>query len=120
MPIPLLAEGVGRGWSSIPYLGTALQAAAIIGVVTLLKLYFGGAKCRAERVMHGKVVMVTVGLCFYLPLQLLIDQNIRAVQQVSVLQSCKNWPLEAPRSSSSHTTLPLTRSWLTTLKICGL
>ncbi|KIW21183.1 hypothetical protein PV08_01763 [Exophiala spinifera] len=61
MPIPLLAEGFGQGWSSIPHLGTALQAAAIIGVVTLLKLYFGGAKCRSERVMHGKVVMVTGG-----------------------------------------------------------
>ncbi|KAK7906019.1 hypothetical protein LTR67_000744 [Exophiala xenobiotica] len=61
MPIPLLAEGFGRGWSSIPYLSTILQSAVIIGAITLLKLYFGGAKCRAERVMHGKVVMVTGG-----------------------------------------------------------
>jgi len=60
MPIPLLAEGFGRGVSNIPYIWTVAQSSAAIGVVYLLKLYFGGAKCRSERVMHGKVVMVTV------------------------------------------------------------
>ncbi|OCT45238.1 putative oxidoreductase [Cladophialophora carrionii] len=61
MPIPLLAEGFGRGFSGIPYAWAAVQGAAAIGVVALLKLYFGGATCRSERVMHGKVVMVTGG-----------------------------------------------------------
>ncbi len=61
MPIPLLAEGFGRGISNLPYLYTILQSVAAIGVVALLKLYFAGAKCGSERVMHGRVVMVTVG-----------------------------------------------------------
>lgn len=60
MPIPLLAEGFGRGFSNIPHIWTAVQLAAGVGVIALLKLYFGGTKCQSERVMHGKVVMVTV------------------------------------------------------------
>ena len=60
MPIDLLAEGYGRNVLSSPHTWTVVQAAAAIGVVTLLKFYFGGARCRSERVMHGKVVMVTV------------------------------------------------------------
>ena len=60
MPIPLLAEGLGRGLTGIPYLWTVVQGALAIGFISVLKLYFGGAKCRSERVMHGKVVMVTV------------------------------------------------------------
>jgi hypothetical protein len=60
MPIPLLAEGFGRGLSNIPYAWTAIQGAVLIAIITLLKQYFGGATCRSERVMHGKVVMVTV------------------------------------------------------------
>ncbi|KIX08456.1 uncharacterized protein Z518_03112 [Rhinocladiella mackenziei CBS 650.93] len=61
MPIPALAEVFNRGLSNIPYLWPIAQVTAVIGVVALLKLYFGGAKCRSERVMHGKVVMVTGG-----------------------------------------------------------
>ena len=60
MPIPLLAEGFGKGISGVPYVWTIVQTAAIVGVIVLLKRYFGGARCRSERVMHGKVVMVTV------------------------------------------------------------
>jgi hypothetical protein len=60
MPIPLLAEAFGEGISGIPYAWTILQVAAVIGIITLLKIYFSGARCRSERVMHGKVVMVTV------------------------------------------------------------
>ncbi|KAK4938808.1 hypothetical protein LTR10_020815 [Elasticomyces elasticus] len=61
MPIDLLAEGYGRKLLSSPHIWTVVQAAAAIGVVALLKFYFGGARCRSERVMHGKVVMVTGG-----------------------------------------------------------
>lgn len=62
MPIPLLAEGFGRGITNIPYIWTIGQTALAIGIVVLLKYYFSGATCRSERVMHGKVVMVTVWL----------------------------------------------------------
>ncbi|EXJ55984.1 alcohol dehydrogenase [Cladophialophora yegresii CBS 114405] len=61
MPIDLLAEGFGRGFSGIPYGWTVAQGTVVVGVIALLKLYFGGATCRSERVMHGKVVMVTGG-----------------------------------------------------------
>ncbi|KAL2438381.1 putative oxidoreductase C19A8.06 [Exophiala dermatitidis] len=61
MPLPLLAEGFNRGLYKSPYVWTVGKAAAVIGVVALLKIYFEGAKCRSERVMHGKVVMVTGG-----------------------------------------------------------
>ncbi|EXJ78626.1 alcohol dehydrogenase [Capronia coronata CBS 617.96] len=61
MPLNLLADGFERGLYNSPYVWTAAKAAAIIGLVVLLKVYFEGAKCRSERVMHGKVVMVTGG-----------------------------------------------------------
>jgi hypothetical protein len=60
MPVPLLAEGLGRGISGIPYAWTVIKSLPWLAVIYLLKLYFGGAKCRSERVMHGKVVLVTV------------------------------------------------------------
>ena len=60
MPVPLLAEGYGRGFLDISYLWKILKPVPFVGLVWLLKLYFGGARCRAERLMHGKVVMVTV------------------------------------------------------------
>ncbi|RMZ75897.1 hypothetical protein DV738_g5209, partial [Chaetothyriales sp. CBS 135597] len=61
MPIPLLAEGFGRGLSGIPYAWPVIKTAPWIALVWLLKWYFAGATCRAERVMHGKVVLVTGG-----------------------------------------------------------
>ena len=62
MVVPLLAEGFERGLSGIPYLATTVKTALAIGVVYLLKTYFGGAKCTSERDMHGKVIMITVSL----------------------------------------------------------
>ncbi|KAK6374958.1 hypothetical protein LTR64_003074 [Lithohypha guttulata] len=61
MVVPLLAEGFGRGISNIPHLFTIAKSTAIIGVVYVLKTYFGGAKCLSERNMHGKVVVITGG-----------------------------------------------------------
>jgi hypothetical protein len=61
MPVPLLAEGFGHGLDRIPYVWTTLKIIPWLGLVYLLKWYFNGAKCKAERLMHGKVVMVTVG-----------------------------------------------------------
>ena len=60
MPIPLLAEGFGRGITNIPHIWTAAQVVVGIALIYLLKSYFGGASCQAERVMHGRVIMVTV------------------------------------------------------------
>ncbi|KIV93505.1 hypothetical protein PV10_04716 [Exophiala mesophila] len=61
MPVPLLAEGFGRGITNIPHIWTAAQVVVGIALIYLLKSYFGGASCRAERVMHGRVILVTGG-----------------------------------------------------------
>lgn len=66
MPIPILAKGAVDGISSIPYVFPAAKAAVGLSAVALLKRYFGGARNRSTRLMHAKVVMVTVCLfpCF--------------------------------------------------------
>ncbi|ERF71471.1 hypothetical protein EPUS_00460 [Endocarpon pusillum Z07020] len=61
MPLPLLAESLWRGLSSIPYGYTVLKFSSWALVISLLKYYFGGARNTAERVMHGKVVIITGG-----------------------------------------------------------
>jgi hypothetical protein len=70
MPLPLLAEGLWRGLSSIPYGYTVLKIVSWVLIVSLLKHYFGGARNSSERVMHGKVVMVTVSFYHYHYLEL--------------------------------------------------
>ena len=60
MVVPLLAHGFWGGLSDVPYAYTVLKAVPCLAVIFLLKLYFGGSKNRSERVMHGKVIMVTV------------------------------------------------------------
>lgn len=62
MPIPLIAQAVSEGLSSIPYAYPFLKTVACLAVVGLLKFYFGGARNRSERLMRSKVVMVTVRL----------------------------------------------------------
>lgn len=60
MPLPLLAEGLWKGLSSIPYGYTVLKVVPWVLIITLLKYYFGGARNSSERVLHGKVAIVTV------------------------------------------------------------
>jgi hypothetical protein len=60
MPVPILAELSDRGITAIPYFWDTLKLIPWLAVLYLLKVYFSGAKCRAERLMHGKVVMITV------------------------------------------------------------
>ena len=60
MVVPLIAQGFWGGLSTIPYAYTVLKTIPWIALVILLKVYFEGSKNRSERVMHGKVVMVTV------------------------------------------------------------
>ena len=63
MVVPLLAEGFERGLSGIPQLSNIVKAVLFVAVIYLLKTWFGGAQCKSERDMHGKVVIVTVGTC---------------------------------------------------------
>jgi hypothetical protein len=60
MVVPLIAQGFWGGLSTIPYAYTILKTIPWIALVILLKIYFEGSKNRSERVMHGKVVIVTV------------------------------------------------------------
>lgn len=60
MPIPLLVQVFVDGFSSIPYAYPVLKTIAGLILLTLLKSYFGGARNHAERLMHSKVIMVTV------------------------------------------------------------
>lgn len=60
MPIPLIAQGIQEGIGSIPYAWTVIKTAPWLLLVAALKYYFGGARNTSERLMHSKVVMVTV------------------------------------------------------------
>lgn len=61
MPIPILAQGLRDGVSSIPYAWTILRIAPWVLVLAALKYYFEGARNGSERMMRSKVIMVTGG-----------------------------------------------------------
>ena len=58
--IPLIFQVLENGLGSIPYGYTILKILIGAAIIYGLKSWFGGAVNRAERVMHGKVVMMTV------------------------------------------------------------
>ena len=60
MPIPLISRVATDGFEAVPGLLTILRVLPVIGVIYALKRYFGGATNRSERLMHSKVVMITV------------------------------------------------------------
>lgn len=60
MPIPILSRIAEDGFDVVPGLWTALRLLPFIGFIYGLKKYFGGASNRSERLLHSKVVMITV------------------------------------------------------------
>lgn len=60
MPVPLLAELSDKGITRIPYVWDIIKLVPWLAVLYLLKIYFSGAKSKAERLMHSKVVLITV------------------------------------------------------------
>lgn len=60
MPIPIISYIFSEGLDQIPYLWTTLKLIPCLAVLYLLKLYSGGARNTSERVMHSKIVMITV------------------------------------------------------------
>ena len=60
MPLPLLADAIFKGISSIPFAIPVLKTLPWLVLVYLLKYYFGGASNTSERLMHSKVIMITV------------------------------------------------------------
>ncbi|KAG0157735.1 hypothetical protein PDIDSM_4920 [Penicillium digitatum] len=61
MPIPIIAQAIRDGISSIPYAWTFIRIAPWVLIFAALKYYFEGARNRSERMMRSKVVMVTGG-----------------------------------------------------------
>ncbi|KAH8151231.1 uncharacterized protein LAJ45_04433 [Morchella importuna] len=61
MPIPVLGEVYFNGIQSIPFLLPVLKVLPWIALLVLLKTWFGGARNANERVMHGRVAIVTGG-----------------------------------------------------------
>jgi small-conductance mechanosensitive channel len=98
MVVPLVAKGLLDGISGLPYVYTILKTIPWIALIVLLKVYFGGAKNRSERVMHGKVIMVTVRIGIRLTFVAFRLTNARReAHQVSEPLSCKRSPLEELR-----------------------
>jgi NAD(P)-dependent dehydrogenase (short-subunit alcohol dehydrogenase family) len=60
MPIPILSSVLYEG-VSIPYGSTVLKCVITLFFIYLLKSYFSGARNPSERVLHGKVVILTGG-----------------------------------------------------------
>ena len=67
MPIPIIVEVVFHGIRSVPFLIPVLKTLSGLLLIYLLKVYFNGFKNTSERLMHSKIVMITVipsPLCF--------------------------------------------------------
>ncbi|KAJ5312834.1 hypothetical protein N7508_003664 [Penicillium antarcticum] len=61
MPIPIIAQGLREGISSIPHAWSFIKYAPWLLVLAVLKWYFEGARNTSERMMRSKVIMVTGG-----------------------------------------------------------
>ena len=60
MPIPFIVSTFRQGSASLRFVTSVLKVIPWIGLLVALKYFFGGARNRSERVMHGKVVILTV------------------------------------------------------------
>ncbi|KAL1868605.1 hypothetical protein Plec18167_008196 [Paecilomyces lecythidis] len=61
MPVHFIIKGLSEGFPSIPYLYPVLKVVPWLLLLAVLKVYFGGARNKSERLMHSKVVMITGG-----------------------------------------------------------
>lgn len=60
MPIPLIGQIFYDGLDSVPHISTILKAFPWLVLLWALKIFFNGSFNDDARIMHGKVVMVTV------------------------------------------------------------
>ena len=60
MPIHILASAVFEGIPFSPFVIPLLKTLPLLFLTWLLKIYFGGASNTSERLMHSKVIMITV------------------------------------------------------------
>ena len=126
MPIPILAQVLQDGISTVPYAWTIIRTVPWLLLLAALKYYFGGARNTSERLMHSKVVMVTVCTNLHSTFKPESSRNlcnyilVRAEHPVLELQLSTSSPLAAPKSSSSLNNHRLTSSLLNTLTICDV
>ena len=60
MPIHMLGSALFGEVSLIPFAVPLLKFVVLLFLIWLLKTYFGGGRNTSERLMHSKVVMITV------------------------------------------------------------
>ena len=60
MPIPLLSMVIQDGLSTIPFAIPILKTLPWLVLIYILKLFFGGPRNTSERLLHSKVIMITV------------------------------------------------------------
>lgn len=60
MPIPIIVNVARDGLDSIPWLWPILKIVPWLAALYAIKWWSGGVKNRSERVMHSKVVILTV------------------------------------------------------------
>jgi hypothetical protein len=60
MIIPFIVQAIYNRIPSEVDIWNVIKVVALIGVITLVKLYCRGAINTAERQLHSKVVMITV------------------------------------------------------------
>ncbi len=113
MPIPILAEAIFNGVSSIPFATPILKTAPWLILIYLLKTYFGGASNTSERLMHSKVVVITVHKRSFTAT--FNAETTRAAHRASAPQSLGLLLRGGPRYFCSLTTHTQTLSWLNTL-----
>lgn len=66
MPIHILASAVFEGVFFLPLVIRLLKVVLLLFSIWLLKIYFGGANNTSERLMHSKVIMITVFEVYFL------------------------------------------------------
>lgn len=64
MPIPFVVHILQHGVENAPWLLPAVKVLPWFGLIYLIKSYFAGYTSKAERNMHGKVILVTVCFAF--------------------------------------------------------
>ena len=62
MPLNVIGTIYYDGIQAVPFLATAIKFIPWLVLLVILKFYFNGTQNNQERVMHGKVVIVTVCL----------------------------------------------------------
>ena len=80
MPIPIATEIYRNGLEAVPFLIPALKFIPWLVVLYIVRLYFDGTQNENERIMHGKVALITVRLPHPLFPSMLMKKNRAALR----------------------------------------